>query len=83
MWSMIPKFGARMHVFSVIYITFTSVLVYRTRQVINLDIEVSSFQKNKKFQHKLMPEILCFKSLVLRVGINFLLSYRLFSDRIC
>ena len=72
-----------MHAFTVIYITFTSVLVCRTKQAVHLNIEDSSFQKIKKYQQKLMPEILCFKSLTLRVEINFPLSKRLFSNRSC
>ena len=42
-------------------------IALRTR----LDIEDSPMQKIKKYRQKLMPEILCFKSLAFRVSINF------------
>lgn len=63
-----------MTAFPYIPVQSTDFIAWQTR----LDIEDSPMQKIKKYRQKLMPEILCCKSLALRVGINFPLCYAAF-----
>ncbi|MBL0238092.1 MAG: hypothetical protein IPQ02_16225 [Saprospiraceae bacterium] len=61
---------------SLINFPFTSVLSWRTRQTVQIDIEDSPMQKIKKYRQKLMPANLCFRILACRVGIIFPLSFK-------